>query len=74
MKGDARIIPGDDPTQETLRFSADASLAFPLSDISALKRDTSGAFRMTTTFMGSTGEPVASPRLLPRSPGLESGT
>lgn len=54
-KGTPELSLRDDPTQETLRFSADASLAFPLSDISALKRDTSGAFRMTTTFMGLQG-------------------
>ena len=47
-KGTPELSLRDDPAQETLRFSADASLAFPLSDISALKRDTSGAFRMTT--------------------------
>ncbi|QGX87275.1 hypothetical protein BHJ80_04755 [Escherichia coli] len=51
-KGTPELSLRDDPAQETLRFSADASLAFPCSDISALKRDTSGAFRMTTTFMG----------------------
>lgn len=54
-KGTPELSLRDDPAQETLRFSADASLAFPLSDISALKRDTSGAFRMTTTFMGLQG-------------------
>lgn len=54
-KGTPELSLRDDPAQETLRFSADASLAFPCSDISALKRDTSGAFRMTTTFMGLQG-------------------
>lgn len=54
-KGTLELSLRDDPAQETLRFSADASLAFPLSDISALKRDTSGSFRMTTTFMGLQG-------------------
>ncbi|MFP1463676.1 hypothetical protein ACLB1E_31980 [Escherichia coli] len=42
-KGTPELSLRDDPAQETLRFSADASLAFPCSDISALKRDTSGA-------------------------------
>ncbi len=55
VKGTPELSLRDDPAQETLRFSADASLAFPCSDISALKRDTSGAFRMTTTFMGLQG-------------------
>ncbi|MGC6746548.1 type VI secretion system baseplate subunit TssG [Escherichia coli] len=55
-KGDARIIPARrSGTGKPCVFSADASLAFPCSDISALKRDTSGAFRMTTTFMGLQG-------------------
>ncbi|EBP0098891.1 type VI secretion system baseplate subunit TssG [Salmonella enterica subsp. salamae] len=44
-----------DPTQETIRFRADASLGFPVSDISALEQDASGLFRMTTTFMGLQG-------------------
>lgn len=37
-KGTPELSLRDDPAQETLRFSADASLAFPCSDISALKR------------------------------------
>lgn len=36
-KGTPELSLRDDPAQETLRFSADASLAFPCSDISALK-------------------------------------
>ncbi|EGT0663136.1 type VI secretion system baseplate subunit TssG [Citrobacter werkmanii] len=43
------------PAQETIRFRADASLGFPVSDVSALEQDTSGQFRMTTTFMGLQG-------------------
>lgn len=44
-----------DPAQESIRFRADASLGFPVSDISALEQDTSGLFRMSTTFMGLQG-------------------
>ncbi len=73
-KGTPELSLRDDPAQETLRFSADASLAFPCSDISALKRDTSGAFRMTTTFMGLQGSQYALCPVVPGSPGLESGT
>ncbi|MEY5370962.1 type VI secretion system baseplate subunit TssG, partial [Salmonella enterica subsp. enterica serovar Corvallis] len=43
------------PAQETIRFLADASLGFPVSDVSALEQDASGLFRMTTTFMGLQG-------------------
>ncbi|EAO9594566.1 type VI secretion system baseplate subunit TssG [Salmonella enterica] len=43
------------PAQETIRFHADASLGFPVSDVSALEQDASGLFRMTTTFMGLQG-------------------
>ena len=54
-KGTPELSLRDDPIRENLRFSADASLAFPCSDISSLKRDMSGVFRMTTTFMGLQG-------------------
>lgn len=43
------------PAQETIRFRADASLGFPVSDVSALEQEASGKFRMTTTFMGLQG-------------------
>lgn len=43
------------PAQESIRFRAEASLGFPVSDISALEQDASGQFRMTTTFMGLQG-------------------
>lgn len=43
------------PAQETIRFQADASLGFPVSDVSALEQETAGQFRMTTTFMGLQG-------------------
>lgn len=43
------------PAQEAIRFRADASLGFPVSDVSALEQDASGLFRMTTTFMGLQG-------------------
>lgn len=45
----------DDPTQKTLHLGADANLVFPRNDTSALKRSTSGASRMTATFMRSQG-------------------
>lgn len=54
--GDATELSLDtDPAQESIRFRADASLGFPVSDISALELDASGLFRMSTTFMGLQG-------------------
>lgn len=44
-----------EPVDETVRFSSHASLAFPRSDIHSVTRDSSGVFRVTTTFMGLQG-------------------
>lgn len=54
--GEAPVLSLDTlPAQETIRFRADPSLGFPVSDVSALEQDASGKFRMTTTFMGLQG-------------------
>lgn len=44
-----------EPKDEVLRFEADASIAFPKSDVQALTRNIAGQFVMTTTFLGLHG-------------------
>jgi type VI secretion system protein ImpH len=44
-----------EPEKEVVRFQADASIAFPISDVHALSQNTSSQFIMTTTFLGLHG-------------------
>ncbi|MEW7311341.1 type VI secretion system baseplate subunit TssG [Buttiauxella gaviniae] len=44
-----------EPIDEALRFEADASIAFPKSDVSTLVKNKAGQFVMTTTFLGLHG-------------------
>ncbi|MFP2513544.1 type VI secretion system baseplate subunit TssG [Buttiauxella agrestis] len=44
-----------EPQDEVLRFEADASIAFPKSDVQALTRNKIDQFIMTTTFLGLHG-------------------
>lgn len=44
-----------EPENEVVRFQADASIAFPKSDVQALSQNKSSQFIMTTTFLGLHG-------------------
>jgi type VI secretion system protein ImpH len=44
-----------EPADEAIRFEADASIAFPKSDVQALARNKADQFVMTTTFLGLHG-------------------
>lgn len=44
-----------EPEQEVVLFKSDASIAFPVSDLSTLERSDSGQFTLTTKFLGFSG-------------------
>lgn len=44
-----------EPEQEVVLFKSDASIAFPVSDLSTLERNDSGQFTLTTKFLGFSG-------------------
>ena len=44
-----------EPEQEVVLFKSDASIAFPVSDLSTLDRSDSGQFTLTTKFLGFSG-------------------
>ncbi|EAM8732028.1 type VI secretion system baseplate subunit TssG [Salmonella enterica] len=44
-----------EPEQETLRFRASASIAFPVRDIESLEKNAAGQYVMTMHFMGFSG-------------------